>query len=896
MIGGEELGVESGGATSRSEEAMDAEELRRMLRSSGVDLWALLETAVAVAAADHAEELRARRDGIVERLYAPPAPLQKEEKGSSSPVMKTVHREEDEEDVEVNVEKRNVLAIKKSLEDADQRSEDSLVGLLQDLLDTDITFKALKETDIGRHVNVLRKHSSDEVRGLAKQVVRKWKDLVDGWVKSNSAGDSTASPAILADGDSPSQHLGKNHQNGHQTPERGSSPHSHYDYSSSERNTSETMEPKAKVNPPRKEAPPTKPNGSATPSVMCFAAFLRVSAFYESFIFFPPVYRYQTSQKLLDPEKLASARRRLHENYREAQNGISSLSTPPKASLPMIKSCLRRTFANVVLVLLRFVMGGSQKATDDSGDGYPRDPKTEEFLRAQRRLPGEALLFKNGAIRKGGLMALMALTMHDGTSGHGVASRYLSHEPLSYSEDSYTKCIPPLFHPLPGLKLPICLPDSAERNPTKVTTLPNGLRVASEDALGPAACVGIFVDSGSIYETEESTGVTHLLERLAFKSTKHRSHLQIIHEVESIGGNVGASASREQMGYSYDTLKAYLPAAAELLIDCVRNPVFLESEVQEQINRIKWEIGDITKDPQQFLLDSLHLAGYSGALGKPLMAPESALERINGSKIGKFHQENYTADRMVLAAFGVDHEHLLAIAEPLLYDLERGIAMEVPKSTYTGGDFRHKIYSEKTHVALAFEVPGGWRHEKDATALTVLQTLMGGGGSFSAGGPGKGMHSRLYLRVLNKYQEVQSFLAFSSICNETGLFGVHLITGSDFVAKAVDVAVNELHAIATPGQVTELELHRAKNATRLAILLNLESRAIVAEDIGRQILTYGCRKPVDYFLRCLDELTLDDLTILAQKMLSSPLTMASWGDVDRVPSYASVAQRFQASI
>ncbi|CAD5165859.1 unnamed protein product [Musa acuminata subsp. malaccensis] len=502
-------------------------------------------------------------------------------------------------------------------------------------------------------------------------------------------------------------------------------------------------------------------------------------------------------------------------------------------------------------------------------------------------------LFKNGAIRKSGLTAL---TLHDGTSGHGVASRYLSHEPLSYSEDSYTKCIPPLFHPLPGLNLPICLPDSAEQNATKVTTLPNGLRVASEDALGPAACVGIYVDSGSIYETEESIGVTHLLERLAFKSTKHRSHLQIVHEVESTGGNVGASASREQMGYSYDTLKAYLPAAVELLIDCVRNPVFLESEVQEQVNRIKWEIGDITKDPQQFLLDSLHLAGFSGALGKPLMAPESALERINGSKIGKFYQENYTADRMVLAAFGVDHEHLLAIAEPLLYDLERGIAMEVPKSTYTGGDLRHKIYSEKTHVALAFEVPGGWRHEKDATALTVLQTLMGGGGSFSAGGPGKGMHSRLYLRVLNKYQEVQSFLAFSSICNDTGLFGIHSITGSDFVSKAVDVAVNELHAIATPGQVTELELHRAKNATRLAILLNLESRAIAVEDIGRQILTYGCRKPVDYFLRCLDELTLDDLTILAQKMLSSPLTMASWGDVDRVPSYASVAQRFQASI
>ncbi|WOL11886.1 mitochondrial-processing peptidase subunit alpha-like [Canna indica] len=510
------------------------------------------------------------------------------------------------------------------------------------------------------------------------------------------------------------------------------------------------------------------------------------------------------------------------------------------------------------------------------------------MFRSSKRFLLEKII-KNGNLRNG-------LNKNDGRSGSAVASRYLSHEPLSYREESYAKHIPPLFHPLPGLKLPTSLPDFLERQTTKVTTLGNGLKVASEDALGPAACVGIFVDSGSIYETEECASVTHLLERLAFKSTKNRSHLQIIRDVESTGGNVGASASREQMGYSYDTLKAYLPAAVELLIDCVRNPLFLESEVQEQVIKVKREIEDITKDPQQYLLESLHLVGYSGALGRPLMAPEPALERINESIIGKFYEENYTADRMVLAAFGVDHEQLLAIAEPLLYDLGRGSAVEVPKSIYVGGDLRHKADSEKTHVALAFEVPGGWHQEKDATTLTVLQTLMGGGGSFSAGGPGKGMHSRLYLRVLNKYQEVQSFSAFSSICNDTGLFGIHSVTGSDFVARAVEIAVNELLAIATPGQVTELELNRAKNATRLAILMNLESRAIVTEDIGRQILTYGCRKPVDYFLRCLNEMTLEDITVMAQKMLSSPLTMASWGDVDCVPSYASVSQQFHAPI
>ena len=41
--------------------------------------------------------------------------------------------------------------------------------------------------------------------------------------------------------------------------------------------------------------------------------------------------------------------------------------------------------------------------------------------------------------------------------------------------------------------------------------------------------------------------------------------------------------------------------------------------------------------------------------------------------------------------------------------------------------------------------------------------------------------------------------------------------------------------------VTEAELSRAKKATISAVLSNLESRGIVGEDIGRQILTYGDR-------------------------------------------------------
>lgn len=87
-----------------------------------------------------------------------------------------------------------------------------------------------------------------------------------------------------------------------------------------------------------------------------------------------------------------------------------------------------------------------------------------------------------------------------------------------------------------------------------------------------------------MYESPATSGITHLLERMAFKSTSNRSHLRIVREVEAIGGLVQASSSREQMEYTFDALKTYVPEMVELLIDCVRNPVFLDWEVNEQVN------------------------------------------------------------------------------------------------------------------------------------------------------------------------------------------------------------------------------------------------------------------------------------------------------------------------
>jgi len=51
----------------------------------------------------------------------------------------------------------------------------------------------------------------------------------------------------------------------------------------------------------------------------------------------------------------------------------------------------------------------------------------------------------------------------------------------------------------------------------KITTLPNNIRVATEATPGHFSSVGLYVDGGSRYEWSEVSGVSHFLDRMAFK-------------------------------------------------------------------------------------------------------------------------------------------------------------------------------------------------------------------------------------------------------------------------------------------------------------------------------------------------------------------------------------------
>lgn len=56
----------------------------------------------------------------------------------------------------------------------------------------------------------------------------------------------------------------------------------------------------------------------------------------------------------------------------------------------------------------------------------------------------------------------------------------------------------------------------------------------------------------------------------------------------------------------------------------------------QQIIKVQAEIAEAANNPPALLLEAIHSAGYSGALANPLLAPESAVSRLNSAILEDF--------------------------------------------------------------------------------------------------------------------------------------------------------------------------------------------------------------------------------------------------------------------
>ncbi|KAJ4898244.1 putative mediator of RNA polymerase II transcription subunit 26a [Raphanus sativus] len=133
------------------------------------DIFGIIEHAIMVAATDSPEEFKSRRDTIIKLLFSC--------QGSNNIGCDELSKADDKEtsnDGKTNDEAHEEGEMKlnnSEIVDEVMRIKDILLN------------RHDEDTEIGKAVNLLRKHGSDKISKRAKTLIQAWKEMVDQWMK-----------------------------------------------------------------------------------------------------------------------------------------------------------------------------------------------------------------------------------------------------------------------------------------------------------------------------------------------------------------------------------------------------------------------------------------------------------------------------------------------------------------------------------------------------------------------------------------------------------------------------------------------------------------------------------------------------------------------------------------
>src|SRR6267378_2098316 len=121
--------------------------------------------------------------------------------------------------------------------------------------------------------------------------------------------------------------------------------------------------------------------------------------------------------------------------------------------------------------------------------------------------------------------------------------------------------------------------------------LPHGLIVITEQMQHiRSASIGIWLETGSRDEDAHWNGISHFIEHMVFKGTKHRTAEEIARQVDSIGGNMDAFTAKECICFNVKVLDEHVPIVLDILSDLVLNPVFDAQDITRERGVILEEI------------------------------------------------------------------------------------------------------------------------------------------------------------------------------------------------------------------------------------------------------------------------------------------------------------------
>src|ERR1700721_569145 len=165
--------------------------------------------------------------------------------------------------------------------------------------------------------------------------------------------------------------------------------------------------------------------------------------------------------------------------------------------------------------------------------------------------------------------------------------------------------------------------------------LANGLTIITEQMQHiRSASIGIWLQTGSRDEDAEWNGISHFIEHMVFKGTKHRTAEEIARQVDSIGGNMDAFTSKECICFNVKVLDENVPVALEILTVLGLNPTFTGEDFVRERGVILEEI-KMDEDNPDYLVHEIFTQNFwkDHPLGKPILGTKKTGKRFERAPV-----------------------------------------------------------------------------------------------------------------------------------------------------------------------------------------------------------------------------------------------------------------------
>lgn len=390
----------------------------------------------------------------------------------------------------------------------------------------------------------------------------------------------------------------------------------------------------------------------------------------------------------------------------------------------------------------------------------------------------------------------------------------------------------------------------------EIFQLSNGIRVVYLHAIAQVAHMGITILGGSRFENPDEEGLAHFLEHCIFKGTNKRKAFHVLSRLDSVGGELNAYTSKEEICIYASFTKNHIRRASELLADITLNSSFPVKEIHKEKEIILDEINSYLDSPSEKIFDDFEAHLFKGhPLGNNILGTQDSVKSFGRKQLLNYVNRFFTADNMVISFVGdIPRKQLEKILEVDFINCPNKTS-ELPKNNFSGKTqfkIRTKESNFQVHSLIGGLAPSYVSDKR--RAMTLLINILGG----------PALNSRLNLSIREKYGYSYNIEASYSTFMDTGYWSVYFGTDKKYLKKSIELVYKELKLLRDK-KLGSQQLNASKEQLKGHLALGLDSNSGLMLGLGKSLLLFNQIDTIQEIYESIDKLTSSELLEVANE-------------------------------